>query len=77
MPDPAAPDFRLLTLLWSAKESVYKWYGAGEVDFRRDILLSELDVSENKLRCDFCKSGVALTVQFRLFDHLVLSWVVL
>jgi len=77
IPDPATPDFRLLTLLWSAKESVFKWYGAGEVDFRRDILLSELDVSENKLRCDFCKSGVALTVQFRLFDHLVLSWVVL
>src|SRR5258706_6489300 len=25
----------LLTLLWSAKESVFKWYGDGAVDFRQ------------------------------------------
>ncbi|HOZ69594.1 MAG TPA: 4'-phosphopantetheinyl transferase superfamily protein [Chitinophagaceae bacterium] len=76
IPDPFTPDYRLLTLLWSAKESVYKWYGAGEVDFRRHILLSELDVTDNKLRCDFGLTGDRLKVEFRFFDGLVLSWVV-
>ena len=69
-------DYHLLTLLWSAKESVFKWYGAGEVDFRRDIRLSELDSTSNTLRCDFGKPGVALRLNYRLFDRLVLSWIV-
>jgi 4'-phosphopantetheinyl transferase EntD len=75
IPDPAAPDFRLLTLLWSAKESVFKWYGEGEVDFRKHICLSEPDMTGNKLRCDFGLTGNRLKVEFRLFDGLVLSWV--
>lgn len=77
IPDPATPDSRLLTLLWSAKESVFKWYGAGEVDFRRDIRLSEMDSTLNTLRCDFGKSGSTLNIHYRMFDRLVLSWVVL
>lgn len=77
IPDPATPDSRLLTLLWSAKESVFKWYGAGEVDFRRDIRLSELESTSNTLRCDFGKSGSTLNIYYRMFDRLVLSWVVL
>ncbi len=77
IPDQFNPDFRLLTLLWSAKESVFKWYGAGEVDFRRDIRLSELNSTANTLRCDFGKAGEALTVNYRMPDRLVLSWVVL
>lgn len=76
IPDQQHPDNRLLTLLWSSKESVFKWYGAGEVDFRRDIRLSEPDRTANTLRCDFGKEGVVLKVNFRLFDGLVLSWVV-
>ena len=71
-----ATDYHLLTLLWSAKESVFKWYGAGEVDFRRDMRLSELDSTSNTLRCDFGKPGVALRLNYRLFDRLVLSWIV-
>lgn len=76
IPDQAVPDYRLLTLCWSAKESVFKWYGEGEVDFRRDIRLSEHDSTALTLRCDFGKTGGALKVNYRLFDRLVLSWVV-
>ena len=74
--DPANPDFRLLTLLWSAKESVFKWNGAGEVDFKKHICLSEPEVTANMLRCDFGLTGDRLKVEFRLFDGLVLTWVV-
>lgn len=75
IPDPATPDYRLLTLCWSAKESIFKWYGKGEVDFRRDIRLSEHNGTAKTLHGDFGKKGVALKVNYRLFDRLVLSWV--
>ncbi len=29
----------MLTLVWSAKESIFKWYGRGEMDFRRHMQL--------------------------------------
>jgi phosphopantetheinyl transferase len=29
------------TLLWSAKEAVFKWYGKGGVDFRKEIQLKK------------------------------------
>ncbi|HET9826743.1 MAG TPA: 4'-phosphopantetheinyl transferase superfamily protein, partial [Chitinophagaceae bacterium] len=37
---PSVPQFEIehsgrLTLLWSAKESIFKWYGNGNVDFRQ------------------------------------------
>lgn len=32
-------DRRLLQLCWSAKEALFKLYGKGKVDFRRDLLL--------------------------------------
>ncbi len=75
IPDPAAPDNRVLTLLWSAKESVYKWYGAGEVDFKKHIRLNNLQPGKSTINCDFGLSGQRLELQFRLFDKLVLSWV--
>src|SRR5579875_2020784 len=33
-----------LTLCWAAKEAVYKWYGLGGIDFRRDIRLQPFHV---------------------------------
>ncbi|RYY64710.1 MAG: 4'-phosphopantetheinyl transferase superfamily protein [Chitinophagaceae bacterium] len=30
------------TLVWSAKEAAFKWYGAGQVDFRRDMSIQEV-----------------------------------
>lgn len=76
IPDLQKPDYQLLTILWSSKESVFKWYGAGEVDFRRDILLSKAGATTNTLHCDFGKTSDSLIVHFRLFDQLVLSWVI-
>ena len=30
-------DYELLTLCWSAKESIFKWYGKGNVDFKKNM----------------------------------------
>ena len=44
-------NIQLLTLLWSAKESVFKWYGDGGVDFKENILLRNQHESNETIDC--------------------------
>ena len=64
------------TLLWSAKESVFKWYGNGGVDFRKEIQLKKQHEGNETLDCFFSKNNSELSIHYRQFDHLVLAWVV-
>jgi phosphopantetheinyl transferase len=64
------------TLLWSAKESVFKWYGNGGVDFRKHIQLKNQHEENEIIDCSFTKSNSELIIRYRYFDHLVLAWVV-
>jgi phosphopantetheinyl transferase len=68
-------DYSLLTLLWSAKESVFKWYGEGSVDFREHIRLLKQHAGEETIECLFAKTKSDLTIHYRYFDHMVLAWV--
>jgi hypothetical protein len=61
--------------LWSAKESVFKWYGNGGVDFRKQIQLKKQDETNETIECFFSKDNTGLTIDYRQFDHLVLAWV--
>jgi len=70
------PDSRFSTLLWSAKESVFKWYGDGGVDFKENILLKKQHESNETIDCFFTKNQHQLSIHYRLFDHLVLAWVI-
>lgn len=63
------------TLLWSAKESVFKWYGEGGVDFRREIQLLKRHSENETIDCFFSKNQSELTVHYRQFDGLMLAWV--
>lgn len=67
---------QLPTLLWSAKEAVFKWYGEGAVDFRQHIQLEEIDHGNETIRCRFVKTNTALQIHYREFSGLVLAWVV-
>jgi phosphopantetheinyl transferase len=67
---------QLLTLLWSAKEAVFKWYGNGEVDFRKHILLSDQQKENETINCLFTKNETRLVIPYRQFDGLVLCWVI-
>jgi phosphopantetheinyl transferase len=72
-----APGSRLLTLLWSAKEAVFKWYGDGGVDFREHIHLQKKYEDQETIDCIFSKiSNKYLSIYYHSFDHLVLAWVV-
>lgn len=71
---------QLSTLIWSCKEAVFKWYGAGEVDFREHMQVkSVIELHETK-----CRSIIAfkkteeffLTLENYFFDDLCLSFVV-
>ena len=64
------------TLLWSAKESVFKWYGSGGVDFRKEIQLKKQHEGNETIESFFSKNNTELIVHYRQFEHLVLAWVV-
>jgi len=65
-----------LTLLWSAKESVFKWYGNGKVDFRQHIQLQKNNDSNETINCLFGRTNQLLIIHYRQFEHLVLAWVI-
>lgn len=69
-----------LTVLWSAKEAVFKWYGNGEVDFSEHIRVQTTALKasgEGVMQASFLKEKpVHLTLPYMLFDDLCLVWVV-
>lgn len=70
-----APDLQLLTVLWSAKESVFKWYGNGNVDFKKHIQLFNVRKEKQTIDCFFSKSESELVIHYREFHELKLAWV--
>ena len=69
-------NFNEVTTLWSAKETVFKWYGDGGVDFRKQIQLLNRNDENKTIDCFFSKSESELVVNYKQFDGLVLAWVV-
>jgi len=68
-----------LTLAWSAKESIYKWFGFGEMDFKSHMHLHSFrpDGLHGTINASISKMApVPLNLQYRFFDSIVLSWLV-
>jgi len=69
-----------LTALWSAKESIFKWYSLGEMDFRKNMFLNGKIMFGNEwmeMPFEFEKNiSMPLMVRARLFENLVLAYVV-
>ena len=68
----------LVTILWSSKEAIYKWYGKGGVDFKNHIHLTEAIIFRPNewinLSFIFSKEdNIKLKVSARIFDGLVLA----
>lgn len=65
-----------LTLCWSIKESVFKWWGRGQVDFKEDIrLLSATGLPEQGVVHCIFKSKFELQVHYLFFNNNFLTWV--
>ena len=68
-----------LTLAWSAKEAIYKWYGKGELDFKKDMILNSHCSHDQSgtLMCTFSKAAPReVCIHYRVFGRLVLTWLV-
>ena len=66
----------MLTLCWCVKEAVYKWWGSGGVDFKRDILIDKVSsyAGEGIVHCIF-KNETKLNIHFLHFNDNCLAWV--
>ncbi len=71
----ADPGIEQLTLFWSVKEAVFKWYGGGGVDFREHINIRKLQYDQETVRCYFTKTNQELDAHFRQFTGLTLVWI--
>ena len=70
----------LLTIMWSAKEALFKWYSLGEIDFKEHMQLSSAIVfKEEELQLPFIfkkHDAIPLLILSKIFDELVLSWII-
>lgn len=71
------PQIQLLTLFWSAKESIFKWYGKGKVDFKQNIQIENFHFNDQKgiLNAAFIKEETSsLKLNFIFIDSLCIVW---
>jgi 4'-phosphopantetheinyl transferase len=72
---------QLTTILWSAKEALFKWYGLGQVDFKEHMQLSGpvvfLSNEWIELPFTFYKTeAVHVKIMAKVFGDIVLAWVI-
>jgi phosphopantetheinyl transferase len=73
----ATEAIKRLTLAWSAKESIFKWYGLGEMDFRNHMFLNRISAEGETGTIDaiFAKNdSIDLELSYQIFEPLILSW---
>lgn len=70
---------RLLTLAWSIKETIFKWYAEGGVDFREHMHIRSVSLNGNEFtaKCTLLKrEPVQLTLHGLIFNNNALTWLV-
>ena len=68
-----------LTMAWSIKEALFKWYGTGQVDFIKDMNITSLHRTETgyDVNCVFKKEkNVSLVVNTFFLEGTSLAWLV-
>ena len=76
---PSDQQIKLLTLLWSVKEAMFKWWGRGEVDFSEVLRFMPFDLQQSgMIEASFRKEPFVQDLQltYELFDAMSLAWVV-
>jgi 4'-phosphopantetheinyl transferase EntD len=66
------------TILWSAKEAMFKWWGKGNVDFSEMLRVSgSLPEHEGLFNANFIKGSInaSFPVPYKIFPQIVLAWV--
>lgn len=69
--------YHMLTLAWSIKETIFKWYGLGQVDFREHMRIVKCHVTDNQFttHCSFLKNEpLHFKVNGLFFNDNCLTW---
>lgn len=71
---------QLTTIIWCAKEAIFKWYGDGELDFKKHMKLhgSLVFHSNEWIEMPFLfekENRIPLKIEAKIFEPLVLAWV--
>lgn len=72
-------DAMSLLVAWSVKESVFKWYGNGGVDFRKDITLHPFTTQHRgSVKVVFAKPDCKrlFNVEYEASPELIMSWLI-
>ena len=75
---PKVDQIKLLTLLWSVKEAMFKWWGKGEVDFSEALRFMPFELQQSgMIEAEFRKVTFiqCLQLNYQLFDVMSLAWV--
>jgi phosphopantetheine--protein transferase-like protein len=69
---------QLHTLCWSMKETMFKWYGKGGVDFKKHMEIIEIpDANTGIAKAMFKKNQqTLLEIQFKILGDLILTWTI-
>ncbi len=70
-------ELKHLTLLWSCKEAVFKWWSFGKVDFRNNIHLFPLTLNDKgSIQTVFnVEEKRKLDIQYQVFDEICLAYI--
>ncbi len=69
---------QLPTLLWCAKEAMYKWWGWGEIDFSEMFRINYFDLKEEGImHTNFVKDSInqSLLLHYKQFENISLVYV--
>ncbi|HEY0751493.1 MAG TPA: 4'-phosphopantetheinyl transferase superfamily protein, partial [Chitinophagaceae bacterium] len=70
--------YRLTTLIWSAKEAMFKWWGYGNIDFSEMLHVSENNVAASgELKGLFNNPNfqTQFPVHYKFFPQIVLAYI--
>ncbi|MDE3251281.1 MAG: 4'-phosphopantetheinyl transferase superfamily protein [Bacteroidota bacterium] len=74
---PTEKQISLLTLLWSCKEAMFKWWGRGDVDFSEVMRVFPFEMQlSGEIKAVFEKDGfhASLQLHYRLTETTSLVW---
>ena len=69
-------DFQVLMLIWSVKESVFKYGQDEDVEFKTDIICAPFTLAhEGRIQVQFTSRGISevLMVDYKLFENYILT----
>lgn len=74
---PGNLELELLTIIWSAKEAMFKWYGNGEVDFKEMMRILPFELKTNGtikgwFEKDFFQKDIIM--HYKLVNDLSIVW---